>query len=595
MKNQTDKDTTRPLATTNITTQRNAKMWPDSHASPYEILSTWNPKTPDRVIKKIREKSVCATHGGYTIEPLAFRHRSGAGMAEVRVGSNRKFPTPNTKHDEEEVIPLASSHPLNGGRPYTRRPLLSEATPRHDQWGNSCSKRFQLSQKPTDDLESEDDTQTSPTVAATKRKKAPPSHLPSRKPHSKGDPRPPSPPQLTAFNSTDVFKAPQGTPLPPAFELPPPEPSNPGVTQPVANQVEEDNDPDDEIVDSDINDAITGFREEWEADPTAVWTDMALTIAAEPAAAMNVDTTAQPHTRKEWSLILSSSDRPDLEHHSDNPYDFLPAAKLDKLIHFWMGNKEAEASLSKIEKEFLGQTKVKKILAKVVLIGDTPVEYGRKVKWIRSAILSALAQRGADVQRFSKMRIAINMPKPGYSWVVIPVGIALFKALEGIRGAMDPRSGTLVLFRPWKDESFPIQHIYAIGIHRHGDRVPFEVATADYVEQMTAPLAVHNARILDTTPANHGVAGEYATKIKFGFNEGTIPFLINPKKLTRQFRTGLGNSKTERNVQYRWPPKCRHCESEKHLTPVCPWRELEIDNRKPNFHNKTYEWQNYLS
>jgi len=150
---------------------------------------------------------------------------------------------------------------------------------------------------------------------------------------------------------------------------------------------------------------------------------------------------------------------------------------------------------------------------------------------------------------------------------------------------MDPRSGTLVLFRPWKDESFPIQHIYAIGIHRHGDRVPFEVATADYVEQMTAPLAVYNARILDTTPANHGVAGEYATKIKFGFKEGTIPFLINPKKLTRQFRTGLGNSKTERNVQYRWPPKCRHCESEKHLTPECPWRELELDNRKPNFHN----------
>ena len=107
--------------------------------------------------------------------------------------------------------------------------------------------------------------------------------------------------------------------------------------------------------------------------------------------------------------------------------------------------------------------------------------------------------------------------------------------------------------------------------------------------QMHAQLAAHNLRILEMAPAHYGDSDTYCTVIKFGFADGAIPFIILPRWLARRVWTGLGlgsgNSKSARGVRYRWPPKCRRCESESYRSSECPWRDVEIDERKPNYYN----------
>jgi hypothetical protein len=187
---------------------------------------------------------------------------------------------------------------------------------------------------------------------------------------------------------------------------------------------------------------------------------------------------------------------------------------------------------------------------------------------------------GTSIQCFANLCFAIRTSKPGYSWVIFPVGVTIFKALADIQGAMDLRSGTL----QWKDKSFPVQHMFTVGIHCAEDVIPFKVATVDYAEQIREPLIACKLMIIAMTPAYHN-REEYTTKIQFYFDENAIPFLINPQKLTHQFWTGLRNSKAVQSMVYKWPPKCCWCKSESHPTPDCPWQVMMLDNHKPNFHN----------
>ena len=101
-------------------------------------------------------------------------------------------------------------------------------------------------------------------------------------------------------------------------------------------------------------------------------------------------------------------------------------------------------------------------------------------------------------------------------WIVVPVGAAVFGALTGVRGALDPKSGILVLFRFWKEVSFPEQRVFAFGIHLEDDDVPFDVAALYYRKQMEAVLADGGVKILGMDPSRHGDAGTYPTVITLG-------------------------------------------------------------------------------
>jgi len=86
-------------------------------------------------------------------------------------------------------------------------------------------------------------------------------------------------------------------------------------------------------------------------------------------------------------------------------------------------------------------------------------------------------------------------------------------------------------------------------------------------------------------PARYGKAAEACTEITLGFTEGTKPFLITLQVLPCYFWTRLANTKLRCRISYKWPSKCRLCESETHLTSKCPWPEVEKGDRKLNLQN----------
>jgi hypothetical protein len=101
---------------------------------------------------------------------------------------------------------------------------------------------------------------------------------------------------------------------------------------------------------------------------------------------------------------------------------------------------------------------------------------------------------------------------------------------------------------------------------------------------MSEALSNNHLWIMNVVPAQYGDDKKYSIKITFGF-EGCVPYLINPTKLAKKFWTGAGNEKRARYITYKWPSKCRLCESESHLTESCLWPNFEAGGRKPHLVN----------
>ena len=445
-------------------------------------------------------------------------------------------------------------------------------------------KRVQLSRNPTPDQDSDDDSEQSPTLITSRRRKVTPASAASRKAQTKNTPHIPLPP-LFPRNEAPVVTPPLlNNPLPPAFENAPPERPVTEKEPPPTVQNHETTTQSPAIDENDIKATFESFREEWANEPTLDSADLTKIFNTRPVSQMTATAPTQRTTEKEWTLIQTDANLPHLDHHSDNPFDFLTVAKLDSLIRLWRNEKMEANELTNNERMFLGTPMVKKILAKVVCQGSPPLEDERRNMWIRAAILSAIVQRGGNTKEFIDTRLAFDLAKPGYSWVIIPVKYNIFNTLDGLRAALDPRSGTLVLFRPWRDTSAPVQHLYTFGIHNPDDIIPDKVAFEDYTTQMNEALSANGMKILEMLSTRYGDTNTYCSRIKFGFEEGAIPFLISPQQLSRKFWTGPSQKKTPRRVEYRWPPKCRICESESHNTSICPWPTIER-GRRPNLNN----------
>ena len=95
--------------------------------------------------------------------------------------------------------------------------------------------------------------------------------------------------------------------------------------------------------------------------------------------------------------------------------------------------------------------------------------------------MSALEQSGANAHNFAKSHKFINVRRPGYLWVIIPVSPEVFNTLADVHRALNPRSGTLILFQQWIAVLFLMQWLHAIGIHQEDDIVTHKVATADFM------------------------------------------------------------------------------------------------------------------
>jgi len=444
-------------------------------------------------------------------------------------------------------------------------------------------KRHQTAEKPVPEPESEGEEPKSPTPAP-KKKKARQSLKTPKTSAPKPAPRPPIP---RFSNTPQPAEPPQdrASPLPEAFTPAPSEP--PPDAQPESpNEDSQSHNPDN----IEFGDAIAILEEDWAPDPTAEKKNLSRLFGPIQCSVIQAPPPTQEQVKSKWDIVLLNHDRPELNHVSDNPYDFLPIEKIENLIRFWQDDKEAEQKLSDLDKRVLGNPGIRKILAKVVTAGPQPIEEDKRFAWIQAAIASVVSQRDPSTDIFKKSSIAIDPAKPGYTWIIVPVGVDAFKAIEGVRAALDPRSGTLVLFRVWDDAPFPPQRLYATGIHYTSDPFPADKAIAEYKEQMAKPLEDNNIKILAMTPTVYGMTSNYCIKMKLGFTEGTPSFLINPQFLPKTLWTGPSHRKRTRIISYKWPPKCRYCESEAHSTPKCPWQDITPGERKPNFNNCRYHF-----
>jgi len=100
----------------------------------------------------------------------------------------------------------------------------------------------------------------------------------------------------------------------------------------------------------------------------------------------------QELAQREWSIIHTSTNCPDLNHHSNNPYDFLPVSTLEKLVKYWKKEEKEPFILTRVEKVTLGDPRIGKVIVKVIHSGPMPLNNKRKNAWVRSAIISIASQ-----------------------------------------------------------------------------------------------------------------------------------------------------------------------------------------------------------
>ena len=108
-----------------------------------------------------------------------------------------------------------------------------------------------------------------------------------------------------------------------------------------------------------------------------------------------------------------------------------------------------------------------------------------------------------------------------------------------------------MLFRFWDEKTSLKPRVFAIRLHLEDDDVSFDVAVEYYRNQLKKALDEGGVQILEMKPARHGDAGTYSTEVVLGFKEGTTPFVFEPSSLLKKFKTGRGNQKKTRWVEYR--------------------------------------------
>ncbi len=217
--------------------------------------------------------------------------------------------------------------------------------------------------KTTPERSPEPEEQPSPTVEILKRKKkALASHANSKRSTPDAALTPiPIPPRFTMFLAPETpntvcdspAMVPVNTPGDPFSTDTPSQLPHPIIKDGIAG-MEEVPKPEDTLL---------SLNDNWETDPEASVANMLRFI--KPAKGNLLATITPAEKGGEWHIFRSGGDHPDLDHHSDNPYDFLPSAKLEALIQHW-SNPMVSTGLTEAEKRALGQPKIKKILVKVV-------------------------------------------------------------------------------------------------------------------------------------------------------------------------------------------------------------------------------------
>ena len=273
--------------------------------------------------------------------------------------------------------------PLSAARPTLKHRLNAKG-------GNSPTHKKPRDKKETPEPSSDANEQPSPMITAAKRKMKPlvPHAKSKRTTMSNPPPSPPrfnpnTPPEPPSTERNSQFTLnPSDEPF--SFETPKQPPRSTRETKANNNN---NNEPEDNF---------PNLNEEWELDPETSVADMLKYIREGKETQIVAIMLATKGA--EWHIFRSDGSHPDLDHHSDNQYDFLPSTKLEAMIDLWH-NPKLPTTLTNNKKSFLGEPRIKKILVKVVCQAALPED--KRTAWFQSAILSTLAQNKADVKKFT--------------------------------------------------------------------------------------------------------------------------------------------------------------------------------------------------
>jgi len=345
-------------------------------------------------------------------------------------------------------------------RKSVKRPLdtPSGATPKPKRFAHDPNAESES------DLESE--TIDSPTKSMTKRKKSSNTHTSQKRTQARNVFTPPPQPNFHTLSPQPAPSPPLSPQLPSTLMTPktgtktlPPQPTLPPHETPA-----QDDDPEE----TDFLEELEGLRGEENTDQTTGIFDIGGVLQKDAENQLQMKAPTQEPTQREWSIIRTCTNRPDLNHHSDNPYDFLTTNTLEKLVKYW---RKEENTLTKMEKATLGDLRIGKVIVKVVHSGPIQMNNERKSAWIRSAIISIATQSKTEFSP-AKVHNSINPGKLGYSWIIFLIPPKVLEAMKETRGALDPRSGTLVLFRPWKNVPFQSQKASTLRMTKSPKKLP---------------------------------------------------------------------------------------------------------------------------
>lgn len=253
-----------------------------------------------------------------------------------------------------------------------------------------------------------------------------------------------------------------------------------------------------------------------------------------------------------------------MRHYSVNPLDFMTTAQVRECFKAAQGQSHKLGKLKKILVE-AGW----KMLVRAVHEGADPK---RRAAFIKHGVRSALEVAGSPL---NGAITCYSFTKEKYDWHLIVLTKEAFEALENIRSLLDPRTGVLLLFRPYSPQPYQSQTFTYEGIIDDDDTEEMKAkAIEDFRTLADAHYKANNFPLsvgkIEPTPTKRS---PNQMSVEFVFDDPRRASILRPEMLPQAYHSWSG----KRKLNVYWPSKCRACGSESHRGPMkeCPWLSYE--------------------
>jgi hypothetical protein len=283
------------------------------------------------------------------------------------------------------------------------------------------------------------------------------------------------------------------------------------------------------------------------------------------------DTSAE--STKKPRIQWIRTDRGDLDatmlHESVNPADFMTTQQYKECVAAAKGK---EHKLGKFKHILVDPGY--KILVKAVQVQCDEKKHGA---WIKHGIQSALDVAKTDL---NGALTEYSFTRDAYDWHLVLLTKEAYHAIHTARSLLDPRTGALLLFRPFTLRAQPTQTFTYEGITQNDDtEEEKKKAIEEFQTAANTILKKHGIYIsaITSTPTERS---PNQLSVGFTFHDPSKAFPLTPKNLPKTFDSWSGTRQTNAY----WPQKCSTCLSETHRGSgnSCPWLSFERRGTKTN-------------